>query len=303
MGCAGTSPKFPPPSSSAPLFSSIKEDSAPTWDGESCPGNASETHEKLSFPPGLEAHQGLEHSGSFVFSKRPSECFGPPALQQPPGLELAGVGTNIGSTIEVEPSRVDCFKAAAALCPKHEDRSADSVNMAQVDVDGVACARVEWHIADLRKKLKASLDRPLVSPAISMVGMSDLRLMVIAIVKDPTLRGKTKASHFAKMVKDGPLHCKLQVKLPSAIPVVSTFYLTIGDRAGEFQRQGPFLSNFAEQPTHTCENFDCDCLALVDKGGGLTVGLEIVSEATTSGSLLLCHEAIALARLDGRKRT
>lgn len=171
--------------------------------------------------------------------------------------------------------------------PKHEDRSADNVHMVQVDVDGVACSRVEWHIADLRKKLKASLDRPLVSPTISLVGFSDLKLMVIAITtsKDSTLRGKTKASHFAKMIKDGPLHCKLQVKLPSAIPVASTFYLTIGDRAGELQRQGPFLSNFAEQPTHTCDHFDCDCLALVDKGGGLTIGLEIVSEATTSDSL------------------
>lgn len=291
VGCSGTSPKFPPPSTSAPIFKFTKEDSAPAWDGEGCPGNTYETQEKLCFPPGLEAHQGLEHSGSFTFSKRPSKSFAPPALQQPPGLELSDVGNHIGSTIEVAPATIDCFKVGAAVCPKHEDRSADSVHMVQVDVDGVACARVEWHIADLRKKLKSSLDRPLVSPTISMVGLSDLKLMVIATVKDPTLRGKTKASHFAKMIKDGPLHCKLEVKVPSAIPVASTFYLTIGARShyycgvGELQRQGPFLSNFAEKPTHTCDNFDCNCLALVDKGGGLTVGLEIVSEATTSDSL------------------
>jgi len=190
--------------------------------------------------------------------------------KRPPGLELATVaelpeealltGTHAASEL------------AAAATP--EDKTLESVVVEQTEINGIVCTRAVWRIVQLRGRLKTSLGKPVVSPSFTISGLGDLRLMVTPDAKGTLegMRGKSKQSHFAKMLSQGPLECTLKVKVPCTSTPVVKFYLTVGPNC----RQGPFTCDFMQHTVHGCNDFDCDWLKQVDEEGCLCVGLEIV---------------------------
>jgi hypothetical protein len=191
-------------------------------------------------------------------------------IKRPPGLELATVAELPEEPLLSTTSAASGFSFAAL----GEDKALESVNVEQIEVHGVPTTRAVWRIVQLRGRLKTSLGKPVVSPAFAIPGLGDLRLMVTPDAKGTLegMRGKSKQSHFAKMLSQGPLDCSLKVKVPSTSTPVVKFYLTVGP----FCRQGPFICDFMQHTVHGCNDFDCDWLKQVDEDGCLCVGLEIV---------------------------
>lgn len=185
-----------------------------------------------------------------------SPAGGRPMLAPPPGLELD------------------------AVVQSSEAKSLEAVSVEPADIDGMLCSRATWRIVHVRSRLKTSLGKPLVSPPFTVAGLYDLRFMITPDVKGTLegLRGKSKQSHFAKMLSQGPLHCSIKLKVPE-LPSSSTptlkFYLTVGSTA----RYGPFTCNFKEHTMHGCNDANIDWLKEVDTDGSLCVGLEMLEEA------------------------
>jgi len=203
----------------------------------------------LAGPPGLALEDSVL---GFKISKRP------------PGLELATVA-------ELPEEPLPSVTHAAATI---EDKALESVTVEQSDVNGIKCTRAVWRIVQLRGRLKTSLGKPVVSPAFTISGLGEIRLMVTPDAKGTLegMRGKSKQSHFAKMLSQGPLECTLKVKVPCTSTPVVKFYLTVGPNC----REGPFTCDFMQHTVHGCNDFDCDWLKQVDEEGCLCVGLEIV---------------------------
>jgi len=155
-----------------------------------------------------------------------------------------------------------------------EDKALESVTVEETEVNGIACTRAVWRIVQLRGRLKTSLGKPVVSPAVTIDGLGEIRLMVTPDAKGTLegMRGKSKQSHFAKMLSQGPLECTLKVKVPCTSKPIVKFYLSVGPNC----RQGPFTCDFMQHTVHGCNDFDCDWLKQVDEEGCLCVGLEIV---------------------------
>jgi hypothetical protein len=215
-----------------------------------------DTEEKVpgaQFPPGLFSGGGLPPPPGLGLE---DPVFNFKAVRRPPGLELAPV----------------------AELP--EDKALESVTVDQSEVNGQACTRAVWRIVQLRGRLKTSLGKPVVSPPFTVADLGDLRLMVTPDAKGTLegMRGKSKQSHFAKMLSHGPLECSLKVKVPCTSTPVVKFYLTVGSNC----RQGPFTCDFQQHTMHGCNDFECDWLKQVDDEGCLCVGLEIV-EICASG--------------------
>lgn len=216
----------------------------------------------------------------------PGSLLGPPGLEdpvlsykmakRPPGLELPSVAELPEEALLSTTSAASTFMSmlTPASSALHEDKNLESVTVEQSQVHGIPCTRAVWRIVQLRGRLKTSLGKPVVSPPFSVLGLGDLRLMVTPDAKGTLegMRGKSKQSHFAKMLSQGPLECTLKVKVPcTTVPVVK-FYLTVGPHC----RQGPFTCDFMQHTVHGCNDFDCDWLKQVDEEGCLCVGLEIV---------------------------
>lgn len=192
------------------------------------------------------------------------------AVRRPPGLELAPVA-EIPEESLTTPKIPECQIANGGT---PEDKGLENVSVEQTEVDGIPCTRAVWRIVQLRGRLKTSLGKPVVSPSFAIAGLGDLRLMVTPDAKGTLegMRGKSKQSHFAKMLSHGPLDCSLKVKVPCTSTPIVKFYLTVGSNC----RQGPFTCDFTEHTMHGCNEFDCDWLKQVDDEGCLCVGLEIV---------------------------
>jgi hypothetical protein len=225
----------------------------------------------------------------------PGSLIGPPGLEdpvlsykmakRPPGLELPSVAElpeeALLSTTSAASTFMSMMTPASSALP--EDKNLESVTVEQSQVHGISCTRAVWRIVQLRGRLKTSLGKPVVSPPFSVLGLGDLRLMVTPDAKGTLegMRGKSKQSHFAKMLSQGPLECTLKVKVPcTTVPVVK-FYLTVGPHC----RQGPFTCDFMQHTVHGCNDFDCDWLKQVDEEGCLCVGLEIVEIFTDTSRL------------------
>jgi len=195
--------------------------------------------------------------------------------KRPPGLELAPVA-ELPEELPTPASISSEFSFSLGAAP--EDKSLESVTVEHSEVDGIASTRAVWRIVQLRGRLKTSLGKPVVSPPFQIAGLGDLRLMVTPDAKGTLegMRGKSKQSHFAKMLSQGPLECTLKVKVPSTTTPVVKFYLTVGPNC----RQGPFTCDFMQHTVHGCNDFDCDWLKQVDDEGCLCVGLEIVEICT-----------------------
>jgi hypothetical protein len=214
-------------------------------------------------PPGFNLHPppGLGSIEDPVLKSK--------AVRRPPGLELAPVA-EIPEEPLPTPKVLDAQLAGATI----EDKGLENVSVEQTEVDGIACKRAVWRIVQLRGRLKTSLGKPVVSPSFAIAGLGDLRLMVTPDAKGTLegMRGKSKQSHFAKMLSHGPLECSLKVKVPCTSTPIVKFYLTVGSNC----RKGPFTCDFTEHTMHGCNDFDCDWLKQVDDEGCLCVGLEIV---------------------------
>jgi hypothetical protein len=217
----------------------------------------------LQPPPGFNLHlpPGLGIEDPVLKSK---------AVRRPPGLELAPVA-EIPEEPLPTPKILDGQLAVAGI---HEDKGLENVSVEQTEVEGITCTRAVWRIVQLRGRLKTSLGKPVVSPSFAIAGLGDLRLMVTPDAKGTLegMRGKSKQSHFAKMLSHGPLECSLKVKVPCTSTPIVKFYLTVGSSC----RKGPFTCDFAEHTMHGCNDFDCDWLKQMDDEGCLCVGLEIV---------------------------
>jgi hypothetical protein len=221
-------------------------------------------------PPGLGPEDPV-----LVYSK---------AVRRPPGLELATVAELPEETpptplaIQLAVSAMSNFSAISTTTLS-EDKAMESVSVEETEINGVACTRAVWRIVQLRGRLKTSLGKPVVSPSFAIAGLGDLRLMVTPDAKGTLegMRGKSKQSHFAKMLSHGPLECSLKVKVPCTSTPVVKFYLTVGPNC----RQGPFTCDFMQHTMHGCNDFDCDWLKQVDDEGCLYVGIEIVEICAT----------------------
>lgn len=198
------------------------------------------------------------------------------AVRRPPGLELAPVAEIPEEAVATPVALPTPIGALGAQLPSasHEDKGLENVSVEQTEVDGTPCTRAVWRIVQLRGRLKTSLGKPVVSPSFAISGLGDLRLMVTPDAKGTLegMRGKSKQSHFAKMLSHGPLECSLKVKVPCTSTPIVKFYLTVGSNC----RKGPFTCDFTEHTMHGCNDFDCDWLKQVDDEGCLCVGLEIV---------------------------
>jgi hypothetical protein len=200
----------------------------------------------------------------------------PPPGLFPPGNLLAGPPPGLEEAVRngKMTKRPPGLELATVAELPEEDKTLESVSVEQGEVHEIACTRAVWRIVQLRGRLKTSLGKPVVSPAFTIPGLGEIRLMVTPDAKGTLegMRGKGKQSHFAKMLSQGPLECTLKVKVPCTSTPVVKFYLTVGPN----RRQGPFTCDFSQHTVHGCNDFDCDWLKQVDDEGCLCVGLEIV---------------------------
>lgn len=214
-------------------------------------------------PPGLDLPVQLAGGGSTTPG-------GSKTVKSPPGLELNAVAEF--PEVESELHSM-CFGTSTPA------KALESVSVESYEVDGVPCLRAVWRIVHLRGRLKTSLGKPLVSPPFTVGGLSELRFMITPDAKGTLegLRGKSKQSHFTKMLTNGPLHCSIKLKVPELPPTSTTtfkFYLTVGSTA----RYGPYTSNFKEHTMHGCNDTETDWLKEVDAEGSICVALEMFGE-------------------------
>jgi len=279
------SPKFPPPFSPAPKFGVSPEGfaPAPTWDGtnlEPPPGLSdcgTLTGSKADSQKGLEPGELTWFTDGYVQDQASALL-----LMQPPGLDQVA---------EAPPASTP----VASTTPSKEA----GLSTVLTDVDGKECVRAEWHIAGFAKKVREFAGRALVSPKFCMSCLSpnselpnlQLNVQMIDNAELNALRGKTKRTVLAKLMKDGELRFQLALKMTSSVPAGKTvapitFFLTLGGKVKR-QRKGesvnnvsdfpiPFTEDFSDSPMRTCNVFETDWLELMDKEGGLTVGLEIL---------------------------
>jgi len=143
------------------------------------------------------------------------------------------------------------------------------------EVGGQPCTRVDWKIDDFSGKLQASMGRPVVSPAFTACGLSNLRLMVFPDARDAvkSARSHERKGLYAAMVKKGPLYGSLKLKADGLEhATVMTFSLLVGT-----VRAGPSTYDFSEQAVQGLDDFGVDWLQQVDKASGaLSVSIEIV---------------------------
>lgn len=313
------SPKYPPPQAPAPTFPAHQEGSAPMWDEAYSPKPQERQSEpeksepmleakSLEHPPGLQdwtacklaEPSSLAPAGWVVGA--PAELGAPPGLEVPPGLE--------------KDSEIPFAVQYLAMCPTAEPqkelKSADSFSLAGAipDSNGDIYVRAEWHIADFIVKLKKKVDNPLVSPAlplavaevsamevgaessdvtnlpcVTLADMHGLQLMMERI-PHPDLENMNKQAkhkHFQKMLAQGKISYGLALKLPAATPVIIKFCVTVGEGKQQV-RSKLFTYNVAERTTHKCSGLEQHWQDLRDAGGGLTIGLEILSKPAASHS-------------------
>lgn len=193
--------------------------------------------------------------------------------------------------------------------PEKEPRSADSFCICSNLRTGVhpqlsdACIRAEWHIANFVAKLKTKVDNPLVSPALLIddvdvadmeVGTTSADLRQIALrsmtglkmmlEKAPyaelqAMTKQNKQKFFAKLLQQRKLAYGFALKTPSAIPATIDFFVTVGG-GDRMIRSQQFSYECEENTTYKCEGFERDWQELLDVGGGLTIGLEILLPAS-----------------------
>lgn len=192
--------------------------------------------QKISAPPSLRGHSATEAS--------------------PPAAASAGLSQK---------------PAAMGLFPQMPPGMAISPG----EVGGRACTRVDWKLDDFSGKLQASMGRPVVSPAFSACGLSNLRLMVFPDARDAVkrARGFERKALYANMVKQGPLYGSLKLKADGLErATIMTFSLLVGG-----VRAGPTTYDFSEQAVLGLDDFGVDWLQQVDKASGaIHIGIEIL---------------------------
>jgi len=196
--------------------------------------------QKIAAPPSLLGHSG---PGSFVPKASPSTAAAAPMLSQKPAVNAAEAPVGMS----IRPG----------------------------EVCGQACTCVDWKIDDFSGKLQASMGRPVVSPAFSASGLSNLRLMVFPDARDAVkrARGFERKALYANMVKQGPLYGSLKLKADGLErATVMTFSLLVGG-----VRSGPSTYDFSEQAVLGLDDFGIDWLQQVEKASGaIHVGIEII---------------------------
>lgn len=217
--------------------------------------------------PGLELEL-LELPAEGV-SAEPQKLSLPPSLRGHSGSGLgAEVGPSAAATATALSQKPAATKAALPSMPQ-------GMAISEGEVAGRACQRVDWKIDDFSGKLQASMGRPVVSPAFSACGLSNLRLMVFPDARDAVkrARGFERKALYANMVKQGPLYGSLKLKADGLERnTVMTFSLLVGG-----VRAGPTTYDFSEQAVLGLDDFDIDWLQQVDKASGaINVGIEII---------------------------
>jgi len=143
------------------------------------------------------------------------------------------------------------------------------------EVAGRGCTCVDWKIDDFRGKLQASMGRPVVSPAFTASGLSNLRLMVFPDARDAVknARSHERKGLYSAMVKKGPLYGSLKLKADGLErPTVMTFALVVGG-----VRAGPSTYDFSEQAVLGLDDFGIDWLQQIEKSSGaISVSIEII---------------------------
>jgi len=162
--------------------------------------------------------------------------------------------------------------ASALAKPKGDP--VESLRVTRAEVNGAPCARVEWSIAHLGRKLAASLSKPIVSPSFEALGLGDLRLMMVPAsgTKDDTdgMHRKKKNNKLKQAVATGPIHGGLKLKVGSETPVLK-FYLNVGG-----VQKGPFTWDFSQHSMHGCDEFGIDWLSEMGEDNTITVRLDVL---------------------------
>jgi hypothetical protein len=264
MSAPAKASRVPPPPIGTGVASPVKVTLDKLLSGENVAQREADeklTNVQTSLPPGILSLGSM--------APPPGLGFDDSIMSAPPGLGFASVGAQEPPLRPPMPISREVSTVSAS-----EGKALESIIVDQVDVNGSMCTRAVWRIVQLRGRLKTSLGKPVVSPPFSIDDLGGLRLMVTPDAKGTLegLRGKSKQSHFAKMLSHGPLDCTLKVKVPCTSTPVVKFYLTVGSNC----RQGPFTCDFSQHTMHGCNDFQCDWLKQVDDEDCLCVGLEIV---------------------------
>lgn len=202
----------------------------------------------------------------------------PPGLVPPPGLTLARAASlpvpGGSEELDVEPTVISETSSTAQI------EAAPGMWIGPVEVNRAPCIRAEWRIEDFRAKLQACMGRPLVSPPFTAHGLPNLRLMVFPDAREAvkTARSRDRKGIYASMVKKGPLHGALRLKVPHSIAL--NYHLTVGD-----ERRENFCYDFSKQAIHGCDDFGVDWLKQVDDGTDcIRIGVEILEGGGAVGS-------------------
>lgn len=194
----------------------------------------------------------------------------PPGLLPPPGLTLARAASlpvpGGSEELDAEPTVISETSSASQI------EAVPGMWIGPVEVNRAPCIRAEWRIEDFRAKLQACMGRPLVSPPFTAHGLPNLRLMVFPDAREAvkTARSRDRKGIYASMVKKGPLHGALRLKVPHSIAL--NFHLTVGD-----ERRESFCYDFSKQAIHGCDDFGVDWLKQVDDGTDcIRIGVEIL---------------------------
>lgn len=198
----------------------------------------------------------------------PETVAGPQKISAPQGL---------GAHSSPKPVLVD--KPAPVTSPvtlaDATEHAPPGIKISAREVEGRSCTHVDWKIDDFSGKLQASMGRPVVSPAFSTRGLSNLRLMVFPDARDAvkSARSHERKGLYANMVKKGPLYGSLKLKADGLErATVMTFFLLVGK-----VRKGPLTYDFSEQAVLGIEDFGIDWLQQIEKPvGALHVGIEII---------------------------
>jgi hypothetical protein len=191
--------------------------------------------------------------------------------QSGPSALLADVRPTLAAPADPAPSQKPAALELAAIT----DHAPPGIVISRGEVVGRPCTHVDWKIDDFSGKLQASMGRPVVSPAFTACGLSNLRLMVFPDARDAvkSARSHERKGLYATMVKKGPLYGSLKLKADGLeCATVITFSLLVGG-----VRAGPTTYDFSEQAVQGLDDFNVDWLQQVEKGSGaLHVGIEIV---------------------------
>lgn len=145
---------------------------------------------------------------------------------------------------------------------------------------GKQSQKVQWKIGRFSSQLRSAMGRAVVSTAIEMWNLQDMRIMIEPDKTEKGPRSRREKELYQKRVSEGPLDGFLKLKIPDGPQEQLEFWVEVGEHVS-----GPHRHDFSEAAMFSWHEQGLDWIKEIQEDGSLTVAIRVAEPNGHSAAL------------------